>query len=67
METAVVNHVFMKENNGFFVLHDFFKDALLMRNGYANVYYKEEEHTSVERYSGLTELEMQKLLANMER
>jgi hypothetical protein len=65
METAVVNHVFMKMNNGFFVLHDFFKDALLMRNGYASVYFKDEEHTSVERYSGLTELELQKLLADM--
>lgn len=65
METAVVNHVFMKENNGFFVLHDFFKDALLMRNGYASVYFKEEDHSGVERYSGLTEVELTKLLANM--
>lgn len=66
METAAVNHVFMKENSGFFVLHDFFKDALLMRNGYASVYFKEEEHTGVERYSGLTENELTKLLADME-
>jgi hypothetical protein len=65
METAVVNHVFMKDNNGFFVLHDFFKDAMLMRNGYASIDYKEEEHTSVERYSGLTEVELTKLLADM--
>lgn len=65
METAVVNHVFMKMNNGFFILHDFFKDALLMRNGYANVYFKEEEHVGVERYSGLTEIELTKLLADM--
>jgi hypothetical protein len=65
METAVVNHVFMKENNGFFVLHDFFKDALLLRNGYANVDWVEEEHTGVERYSGLTEVELTKLLADM--
>ena len=66
METAVVNHVFMKENNGFFVLHDFFKDALLMRNGYSSVYYKEEKHTGVERYSRLTEMELGKLLQDME-
>jgi hypothetical protein len=66
METAVVNHVFMKENNGFFVLHDFFKDALLMRNGYANVDWVEEEHTGVERYSGLTQFELTKLLGDME-
>lgn len=66
METAVVNHVFMKENNGFFVLHDFFTDALLMRNGYADVAWIEEEHTGVERYSGLTNNELTKLLADME-
>ena len=66
METAVVNHVFMKENNGFFVLHDFFKDALLMRNGYADINWVEEKHTGVERYSGLTENELTKLLADME-
>src|SRR6185437_11492859 len=58
METAVVNHVFMKENNGFFVLHDFFTDALLMRNGYAEVCWVEEKHTGVERYSGLTQNEL---------
>jgi hypothetical protein len=66
METAAVNHVFLKDNNGFFILHDFFKDALLMRNGYAKVYFKEEEHTGVERYSGLTQIELTKLLADME-
>ena len=33
-ETEVVNWVFMKQNPGFFILHDFFKDALLLRNGY---------------------------------
>jgi hypothetical protein len=65
METAVVNHVFMKENNGFFVLHDFFKDALLMRNGYASVDWVEEEHTGVERYSGLSEMELTQLLGDM--
>jgi len=58
LETAVVNHVFMVENNGFYVLHDFFKDALLMRNGYAEVYAKDEKQVSEERYKGLTEEEV---------
>ncbi len=62
LETAVVNHIFMQENNGFFVLHDFFKDAMLMRNGYSKVYWAESTETSVERYRGLTEIEVATLL-----
>jgi hypothetical protein len=62
VETQAVNHIFMKDNNGFFVLHDYFKDALMMRNGYASVDWVEEESTAVERYSGLTEDEMMEVL-----
>ena len=62
VETATVNHVFMHENNGFFVLHDFFKDAMLMRNGYVKVYWKESKQTSVSRYTGITEMELPDLL-----
>jgi hypothetical protein len=62
VETATVNHVFMHENDGFFVLHDYFKDALLMRNGYVQVYWKESKHTSVSRYTGLTEMELPQIL-----
>lgn len=66
METAVVNHVFMQGNNGFFILHDFFKDAMLMRNGYAKIYWQEESHSDVERYTGLTELEVASLMQEEE-
>ena len=62
IETQAVNHIFMKGNNGFFVLHDFFKDALILRNGYASVDWVEEESTAVESYSGLTEDEMMEVL-----
>lgn len=62
LETDAVNHVFMKENNGFFVLHDFFTDALLLRNGYVQVYTEDETETSIERYSGITEAELPGLL-----
>jgi hypothetical protein len=62
LETQVVNHIFMKENNGFFILHDYFKDALLMRNGYAKVYWSEEKKVGVERYSGLTEDEVSRVM-----
>jgi hypothetical protein len=53
LETEAVNDIFLKQNNGFFILHDFFKDALLLRNGYVTVDWVEETISSVERYSGL--------------
>jgi hypothetical protein len=62
IETEVVNHVFMKQNPGFFILHDFFKDALLLRNGYVNTYWLKERKSSVESYTGLTEIEVAELL-----
>lgn len=62
LESAVVNHVFMKENNGFFILHDIFKDALLLRNGYSKIYFEMRKQSNVERYTGLTEDEVAKLV-----
>ncbi|MDN7993568.1 hypothetical protein QZM97_26165 [Burkholderia orbicola] len=53
IETEVVNHVFMRQNDGFFILHDFFKDALLLRNGYISSYWLKKRKTTVETYSGL--------------
>ena len=62
LETMVVNDIFMRQNNGFFVLHDYFKDALLLRNGYAKVYWAKEKQVTVERYSGLTEDEVSRVM-----
>ncbi len=62
LETEVVNAVFMKQNDGFFILHDFFKDALLLRNGYAKVWWEEREETEQENYTGLTEDAVTELL-----
>lgn len=66
METDAVNHIFLKENNGFFVLHDFFKDALLMRNGYVDVTWVEEKVTGIERYSGLLQDELAEVMETEE-
>jgi hypothetical protein len=61
-ETLIVNHIFMQQNDGFLVLHDFFKDALLMRNGYAEVYTKEQTTVKEESYTGLDPIELASLL-----
>jgi hypothetical protein len=56
----------MCENNGYIVMHDFFHDALLMRNGYVKVYWKEEKQVSVSRYTGLLETQLPELLKESE-
>lgn len=61
-ETMVVNHVFMRDNDGFTILHDFFWDALLMRNGYVEVYTEEKKEVKEETYSGMSEIELTELL-----
>lgn len=61
-ETLIVNHVFMQQNTGFLILHDFFKDALLMRNGYVEVYTKKETTVKEESYTGMDPIELATLL-----
>jgi hypothetical protein len=62
VETEVVNWVFMRQNPGFFILHDFLKDALLLRNGYITSYWLKKRKTVVETYSGLSEIEVTQLM-----
>lgn len=62
METEVVNHIFMVENDGFVIIYDFFWDALMMRNGYAEVHTQEEKRVSQEKYTGLDEIELARLV-----
>lgn len=61
-ETQVVNHIFMRQNDGFTVLHDFFEDALLMRNGYVEIYTKEDTSVKEETYTGLDQIQLTSLL-----
>src|SRR6185312_12197325 len=66
LETLVVNHVFMQQNNGLLLLHDLFTDALLLRNGYGEVYSEECSDVSEERYTGLDELALTTVLTEKE-
>lgn len=54
-ETDVVNHILLKENNGFMTFYQWFKDALMYANGYAKIYTEEVETVKTERYTGVTE------------
>ena len=64
--TEYVNYVFNKQNNGFKVLYDVFKDALISKTGVVKHYWEEKEEVSTENYEHLTETEYQAILANDE-
>ena len=52
-QTEACNYIFMRQNNGVMVLHDYIMDALLMRNGYIKTYYEKKRSVKIENYTGL--------------
>ena len=66
LESQYVYDILMKDNNGFLVIHQFIKDALMQKNGFLKVHYDKDEKESVETYTGLTEVELQMVLADPE-
>ena len=60
--TAYLNHVFYKQNSGFQLLYNFFKDALIEKNGFLKVYFDEQERVEHETYKNLTLAEKEALL-----
>jgi hypothetical protein len=65
-ETDVVNYVFMKQNPGFHILQDAFKDALLFKCYYLKAYWDKSRKISIESYSGLSSDELAMLKVNAE-
>jgi F0F1-type ATP synthase membrane subunit b/b' len=62
--TDYANWVFYRDNPGVSILHDWFKDALLQKNGILKVYWNETEEVNTESYRDLTEEELALLLAD---
>lgn len=60
-ETDYCNHVLMQRNAGFLVLHDWFKDALLQKNGYVLASQHTENRDQRSAYEGLTDDEFASL------
>jgi len=54
-ETDYVNYVFVQQNNGWRVTYDYFKDALLQKNGFVKVFWEEDEKEERETYYDLSE------------
>lgn len=66
-ESDVVNKVFMQDNNGFMLLHDACKDALLLKNGYIKHYWDETEESESTSYTGLTVEQISLLFTELEQ
>jgi hypothetical protein len=64
--TTYVNHVFYKDNDGFHILHNWFKDALLEKVGVVKVYWDDETNITKEEYKGLTEDELVLIMQDQE-
>lgn len=65
-QTDYINHVFYKECDGFKVLHDWFQDALLLKNGIVKVHYVEDKVVEKIDYNNLTEQEFMLLASDEE-
>jgi hypothetical protein len=64
--TAYVNHIFYKDNNGFEIMHDWFKDGLLQKVGIVKAYWDDKKDVTKEKYENLTEDELAMIMQDEE-
>jgi len=62
--TDYCNYIINHDNEGYKVLYNWFKDALLFRLGVVKYYYEEKEDVTEEEYENLSEIELSALMAN---
>ena len=62
--TDYVNWVFMRDNDGIIILHDWFKDALLQKVGVVKAYWEDKEDVTKEKYRDLSDDELAMLLSD---
>jgi len=63
--TVYTNHVFNVDNDGFLILHDWFKDGLLQKVGWLKRWYSEEKVRETNTFTGLTEDEYNAKLGDL--
>jgi hypothetical protein len=64
--TEYVNWVLNHDNSGVILFHNWFKDALLQKNGIVKVYWDEKTDVTKEKYKDLNEEELTMLMADPE-
>jgi hypothetical protein len=62
--TDYCNWVFNRDNEGVSILHDWFKDALLQKNGILKAYWQDKEDITKERYFDLSNDELAMLMSD---
>jgi len=62
--TDYCNWVFNRDNEGVAILHDWFKDALLQKNGIVKAYWEDKEDITKERYFNLSDDELAMLMSD---
>ena len=62
--TDYVNHVFVKDNNGWEILYSWFTDALLQKNGIIKVWWDEYPESKREEYHRLSNIEVESILSS---
>ena len=60
--TDMVNYIFFEQNEAFKILYTWFWDALVTKNGFVKYYYEDVVKRTDEEYSGLTEMQLARLL-----
>ena len=60
--TDYINHVFFKKNNGWVLLHNFIKDALIEKNGFLKVFHEYTDRVVRESYERLSDDEYSMLI-----
>ena len=61
-ETDYVNHIVMEKNPGYRIFYEWFKDALMQKNGYVKVWFEEKDKEETELYQGLSDASLMMLL-----
>lgn len=64
--TDYLNWIVLKDNPGVIIFHDWFKDALLQKNGIVKAYWEDKTDVTKEKYQGLTDDELAMLLSDPE-
>jgi len=62
--TEYCNWVFMRDNAGVIIMHDWFKDALLQKVGVVKAYWEDKEDVTKEKYRDLSDDELAMLLSD---
>ncbi|MGL5013224.1 MAG: portal protein [Bacteroidales bacterium] len=64
--TKMVNQVLLRDNQGYNVLHDAFKECLVARNSFVKRYWTTETKNVTETFEGLTQQEFDMYLTQLE-